>query len=314
MGGIRWATLGILNQAWPQDQLDVWRNAKFAALDAIEQLRAEERTDEAAAFQAAYDDAMQRDVVAVVTWNGDADVDISIEEPSGAVCSLRNPRSAGGGVMVGDAHAADASASVEGVSEVYVCPRAFSGEYKLLVRRVWGKIPAGKVTVDIYTNYGTPEQVRKTKRIPLGEKDALVTFEMPNGRRREAIEEHLLANAAADQLAVGRQLLVRQMQALSDSSSLRDLAASRRNLDAVDRILRRRGAVGFMPVIVFFPQGAEMQVQQAVVSADRRYVRVSPIPRFTQITEVSTFNFVSGEEGQGNTPGGGGGGGGGGFF
>jgi hypothetical protein len=40
----------------------------------------------------------------------------------------------------------------------------------------------------------------------------------------------------------------------------------------------------------------------AVISADRRYVRVSPTPFFSQITEVNTFNYVSG---QGSTQGGG---------
>ena len=32
----------------------------------------------------------------------------------------------------------------------------------------------------------------------------------------------------------------------------------------------------------------------AVVSADRRYVRVSPFPFFSQVGEVTTFNFGSG--------------------
>ena len=60
-----------------------------------------------------------------------------------------------------------------------------------------------------------------------------------------------------------------------------------------------------------------------VVSADRRYVRISPQPMFTGISEVNTFNYVSGESGtsQGGTGGqgyggmfGGLGGGGGGLF
>ena len=34
-----------------------------------------------------------------------------------------------------------------GHSAVYVCPKGFDGKYKLMVRRVWGNITAGKVNV-----------------------------------------------------------------------------------------------------------------------------------------------------------------------
>ena len=47
-----------------------------------------------------------------------------------------------------------------------------------------------------------------------------------------------------------------------------------------------------------------------VVSADRRYVRISPSPFFTGIGEIFTFNFVDGQGGtQGQGTGGFGGGG-----
>jgi hypothetical protein len=44
----------------------------------------------------------------------------------------------------------------------------------------------------------------------------------------------------------------------------------------------------------------------AVVSADRRYVRVSPSPLFSGVTEVNTFNYVTGSSGTSNGAGGGG--------
>ena len=83
----------------------------------------------------------------------------------------------------------------------------------------------------------------------------------------------------------------------------------------------RRGAVGYRPVITALPEGANFN-SNAVISADRRYVRVAPSPTFSQVTEVSTFNFVTGQgtnqqQGQGGFGGGAGGGGGfggGGFF
>ncbi len=70
------------------------------------------------------------------------------------------------------------------------------------------------------------------------------------------------------------------------------------------------GAVGFTPQITVLPEGVSMTVQ-AVISADRRYVRLTVIPQFTAITDVQEFSFVSGAGSstiQGNTGGGGGGG------
>jgi general secretion pathway protein D len=72
-------------------------------------------------------------------------------------------------------------------------------------------------------------------------------------------------------------------------------------------------AVGFQPVIQNIQDGIFMTVQ-AVVSADRRYVRLSVAPFFNNVTDVFTFSFVSGAQptigGQGGGGGLGGGGGG----
>ncbi|MHC4176292.1 MAG: hypothetical protein ACYSWU_02230, partial [Planctomycetota bacterium] len=66
------------------------------------------------------------------------------------------------------------------------------------------------------------------------------------------------------------------------------------------------GAVGYQPVIQTLPKGANMMAT-AVISADRRYVRISPQPTFSGISEVNTFNFASGQS-QTGLPGTGGGG------
>ena len=49
--------------------------------------------------------------------------------------------------MLGDAYSNGKSS--EGYTETYVCPKGFSGKYRMLVHRVWGNVTAGKVTVDI---------------------------------------------------------------------------------------------------------------------------------------------------------------------
>ncbi|MEX2288187.1 MAG: hypothetical protein WD648_13920 [Planctomycetaceae bacterium] len=59
-------------------------------------------------------------------------------------------------------------------------------------------------------------------------------------------------------------------------------------------------AVGFTPVITTVSEGVSLSVQ-AVISADRRFVRLTVIPIFSNITDVFTFSFVS--SGQGGTTG-----------
>jgi len=56
----------------------------------------------------------------------------------------------------------------------------------------------------------------------------------------------------------------------------------------------RGGAVGYQPVITVLPEGANLGAF-AVVSADRRYVRITVQPLFSGIGEVNTFNMATGE-------------------
>jgi hypothetical protein len=163
-----------------------------------------------------------------------------------------------------------------------------------------------------------------------------VVFDLKNGRRQEALKQHQVAQAARVQLAVGRQILAQQLAAAVDPGEAGSVALARQrqasNNGFVPFPFFAGGAVGYQPVIREIPEGANMSAT-AVISADRRFVRISPQPLFSGISEVNTFNFVSGQGGQteggtggtgfggggfgggglGGFSGGGGGGGGGGF-
>ena len=62
--------------------------------------------DDAADFRTRVDRALVRDVELELAWNGDADIDLIVEEPPGTVCSLSSPRSSSGGVLLADTDAA----------------------------------------------------------------------------------------------------------------------------------------------------------------------------------------------------------------
>jgi hypothetical protein len=301
--GIRWSSLGILKQAWPKERASVVDHARRSALAAVEELRSKNRVEEADELKAQIDKAGVRDCVVKVTWTGDADVDLMIVEPSGTVCEFRNPRTSGGGMLLGDSNSQDDRAAGEGTSETYECPEAFNGTYRVLIRRVWGKVTAGKVTVDVYAHYGTPEEKHLRSQIALGDQDAMVVFDLTDGRRKEPLAEQQLANAAAGQLAVNNAILAQQLSQISSSSegATGSLGVARQGLFGGPLINQ---AVGYQPQIIVLPAGTSLSVS-GVVSADRRYVRITPIPLFSGVSSVTTFNLVSGDTGT-STPMGGG--------
>ena len=293
---IRWACVGVLGQAWLHKDHDIEVRARRSANALVESLEKSGKSVEATAFRAELERAASRDLVVQVSWTGDADIDLLVEEPSGTLCSLRQRRTTSGGVLVADSFPhADQAAPVEGYSESYVCPQAFTGQYRVLLRRVWGKVTSNKVNVMVWSNYGTDEQKLVQQPLPLDDGDVAVVFELPNGRRTEPLDEVQIATEVKNQLGVSHAVLAQQLGSLSDSQVLRDLAISRRQGNAVNNPLFPgfRGAVGFQPVITTLPEGTNFQAT-AVISADRRYVRVTATPLFSLVREVFTFNFATG--------------------
>ncbi|HET6884120.1 MAG TPA: VWA domain-containing protein, partial [Pirellulales bacterium] len=326
--GIEWATLGILSLPWPSQQSQVWDNGWQAAQALLERLRSENRKTEANDYKKKMDEAMTRDLVVVLSWSGEADVDLLVEEPAGSVCSFRIPRTLSGGIMLGDtvARSKKEELKAESAQEAYVLPKGFNGDYRILVRRVWGKVTANKVTVDVIWHYWTKKERKQTMQIDLSGGEAVCVVPLEDGRRTEPLEQQQLANAVANQVAFqwfwyalnqqrlanpGNQVDVnRQINSQSDYSAVDSMSKSRAKQPGGPGLNRVnpffvRGAAGYQPVISSFPQGAQM-FTNAVVSADRRYVRVSPVPFFSEVTQVNTFNYFTGASG---TSGGGGGGG-----
>lgn len=303
--GIEWASLGILSQGWPRDKREVETSARNAAKAVLAQLVEEKRTKEAVDFRARLDKALIRDCKIVVSWTGDADVDVFVEEPSGTICSFRNPRTTSGGMMLGDVASGDGSVPSGASTETYVCPQAFSGTYKILLRRVWGKITAGKVTVDVYTNYGTKQVKNFHAQIPVSDQDTIASVDLAEGRRRESLGEQQVANAAIGQVALNQAILNQQLNTAGNNAASNNLLVSRGGAFGAFPLIQQ--AVGYQPVIIVLPAGANFAAT-GVISADRRYVRITSLPLFSQIGMVTTFNISSGAVGSSPTPPPGGGG------
>lgn len=313
--GIQWATLGILSQAWP-DNRHVVRDAILAAKAERTRLKEAGMTDELRHYNKQLDEALYRDCIIQVSWTGDADLDIMIEEPGGTVCSRSIPRTRAGGIMMGDAFSnKDVESGV--TSEYYVLPKGFDGDYRLLIRKVWGEVTSGKATVTIFTHFRTDKREGMTRQVNLDEKGSLVLFSLVDGRRAEPLKEQAIAQIAEEQFIMKKSIMSQIVDDNYSSAAMSRYYNTRLGGNEEDNfannfaraqragLLSRRN-VGFQPVVTQVPAGAFLNVNHAT-TADRLYVLVSASPLFSQVQEVTTFNV----QGNAQTATGGGGAGGG---
>ncbi|HEX4413867.1 MAG TPA: hypothetical protein VH107_09595 [Lacipirellulaceae bacterium] len=299
VAGIRWATIGILGQAWPTRMAEIELTASRVAKATLERLGSEGRTDERDAFLNELQQAVVRDCVVRVSWTGEADVDISVEEPSGTVCSEAEPRTIGGGVRLGDGYTAKDKAD-EGANEVYVCPKGFAGSYRVQIHKVWGEVAAGKVTVDVYTHLRSGDVQHERQQLELSDKDAMVVFDLNHGRRTDPVETAQLAGAIDRQDKISRAVLAQQLDTGSDPSVAPNPNRFFPGADPRRPFFGGRNAVGFQPIIQTLPEGT-MFSTVGVVSSDRRYVRVAVEPVFSTIGDVQTFTFAGAAQSQNGT-------------
>lgn len=303
---MKWASLGLLRQeVEPENKLD-WNAALLCAKAISVRLEAEGKTEEAKAFAKEMENALQRDCVVTVSWTGDADIDLFVEEPNGSLCSLMNRRSAGGGFLEANGYTKDAGrdASTK-ATEKYICSQGFSGTYRVMAKRVYGEVTGNKVIVEGTIHYGTGESKTIKSAVPLENDTCAVEFALDDGRRTEALEEARLNTA----IAKGKESQIAQkLFANVDHKAMADYAASGEG-GLVPGFVNLSGAVGYMPVIWTLKPGATYGAT-GVVSADRRYVRISVAPSFSSIKSVKTFNFVTGDSNDNSSMYGGGGSGG----
>ena len=158
---------------------------------------------------------------------------------------------------------------------------------------IWGQVAADTVTVDIVTRGG-----KKThKQIPVGTKDAMVIFDVLEGRRQIFLDEEMVA--AAQNLNksewVDARNQVNDYLKAAQTKSMADDASSLANADPIskqrhaNRNRRQRGAVGYRIQPTILPEGTSLSAT-AVVSGDRRYVRITPMPMFSSIGDVTVFD------------------------
>jgi hypothetical protein len=290
---VAWAASGILQRAWGAGYEALHSDALAAAHD----LEAALRTggDNAAADRLARTiaEARQCDLVIELSWSGRADLDLLVEEPSGAICSAENPVTTGGGIFTHDGFGGDQ----KDTHDNYVCPRGMSGDYRVTVRHVSGDVVGKRAVLKITRYQGSPREIVDFFTTEISDQDKIVRVTLTNGRLKELTALPLLDVPRNQPLADRRNRRERLVR-----PSAASLRAEAEFHDGRRRAGGGPAAPGYQPVITVLADGVT-NTAMAVISGDRRYVRLTTTPAFSTISGVDTFSFFS-SGGSTNTGGG----------
>src|SRR5208337_4495441 len=101
--------------------------------------------------------AEARDLYIRLAWDGDADYDLAIQEPLGAVAQFSMPRTVFGGSIIKNGYG-------NHPEEIYVCPRGFDGGYTVRITTVYTNPdkPPTRLTLETITHEGTAEEKKET--------------------------------------------------------------------------------------------------------------------------------------------------------
>lgn len=275
---LAWSAAGLARYDWSSRRDERLRTTQLLVTGMVGRLAAMGDPLNATRLEQTFRQALARDVAVRLEWSGHGDLDLEIHEPGGTVCSVNEPHTLGGGVFLHDGF----GPRPDNCFEHYVCPLAFPGEYRVVIRHAYGEIVGNRARLVITRDAGTPQERKTQFQIRLGPEPSEVRFALPGGRREQPGE------------AGGRET--------SDRSQRGSAAMVSRQLHAAARIQSQTsaggvtpavggGAVGYQPVIQFLTDGITLTAT-AAVSADRRYVRINARPVFSAVTDLFTFSFV----------------------
>jgi len=232
----------------------------------------------------------QRDLVIKLVWQGAADLDLKVEDPSGSTCSALQKQTVGGGTLIGDA-----VANMSG--ETYVAAQGFSGDYKVTVDRIWGKPLGNKAQLKIIRHQGTDDETEELVTVAINSNlSKPVTVKLEAGRRTEAAyvaPPEALQQQEDISTSRGLDAVMTKLRILSDPEITGFAAGGIRGGDlsggtprsvrvtdsnSNDKTLYRTKVRSFITNSVDL-------TAQAVISADRRSVRLSVAPVFNTATD-----------------------------
>jgi hypothetical protein len=172
----------LLSLGWPGRD-EYFRLEAANQVETLEKtLREENRAPEADVLRAELAKSEARDLFVRLTWDGDADFDLVVDEPLGATASYQTPRTVFGGSVVKNGYG-------NHPEEVYVCPRAFDGDYKVRVSTIWTNPskPVTRLTLEAITHEGTGQEKKQSHDLSPDTPDKPIAVHLSGGRRKSVL-------------------------------------------------------------------------------------------------------------------------------
>lgn len=281
--GMSWAAVGVMAFAWGPRRAEQVAQAEVAAAEVRAAWQKSGNVAKLTAFEFAIREALRVDLHLRLEWSGTGDLDLAVDEPSGGTCSRETPHTVGGGIFVHDGY----GPKPDNCFDEYLCPQAFPGEYKVRVRTSWGSIVGKRARLIVTRHEGTPQEDREVLPLSVGAEETTIRLLLKQGRRQQVAEVLPEPERAQKRPNVGPTVL----QQLAPAMTNVQLGGGPAGGNFGGGGFGGGGAVGYQPIIQFFNSGISMSAL-ATVSGDRRYVRITTQPVFSDITDVFTFSFV----------------------
>jgi tetratricopeptide (TPR) repeat protein len=271
-----WAANNLLKRDWNSLDINYHKQVNDRLPGLIKKFEtAGQKTD---AIRQTLAEQTQRDLVIELAFQGSADLDLIVAEPNGSICSPTQKRTTGGGVLKSDVMAQ----KDEGRSEVYTAAMAFSGTYKVTVKKVMGR-PLGDTAILKVTKFkGTPKETFDL--IPVNLKDGKpVEIALQGGSRTELAtipeESEYRGTTTAAPLTTGPSGLGGGFGAAGSLMSSPLTSATPQGLPVVSSVTEAR-----LPGIG--SSAADLRASMKV-NADRRSVTLEVNPVFATGKEVT---------------------------
>jgi tetratricopeptide (TPR) repeat protein len=296
--GTRWASEALLVHDWPVGNKELHDKAQRKVEALAKTLAAGKQAKEAQQLLEVLQKARKRDLVIELRWQGQADLDLKVKEPAGSVCSFLNRQTVGGGTLIGDN-------LVENGLETYVAAQAFSGEYEIKVDRIWGRPLSGKAQLTLISHQGTPEEHRQLTTLDLSKSDTL-RFHLESGSRtelaqvpppetpRQKLNEKTKEEHTAQVLTKLRDMSepewVRNAEGMRGFGSPFASTDNKPFVPPSERSPAER--VAYENRLPAFVKNSVDMAAQAAISPDRRYVRLSLSPNFSNVSKTAVTPVI----------------------
>ncbi len=173
----------LLALGWPGQDDRVRGDTRRMVEALAKSLREGDRSHEADELLNHLAESEARDIYIRLTWQGDAGFDLVVDEPFEATARYSAPRTVLGGSIIKSGYG-------KHPEDVYVCPRAFDGEYGIRIQTLYNnpEKPASNVTLEIILHEGTAQESKEKRVITAkGDETGPIVVKLAGGRRKTTL-------------------------------------------------------------------------------------------------------------------------------